>query len=172
MNCHMPRINEGMQDVVRTHMIFSPTNRAMIEANHPNACNLCHTRESISWTQRHLSEWYKAEYDSGLISKNDADAKESAALGWLASANESVRLVAGDALTRADSKWALPQLIEALDDPFLLNRQFGEKNLESLAGVRLNDYGYRFYMTPEERKGPIQRIRRALLPRETPQKSE
>ena len=24
MNCHMPRINEGLQDVVRTHMIYSP----------------------------------------------------------------------------------------------------------------------------------------------------
>ncbi|MEM7478919.1 MAG: hypothetical protein AAF483_28385, partial [Planctomycetota bacterium] len=42
MNCHMPKINEGMQDVVRTHAIFSPTHAGMIEENQPNACNLCH----------------------------------------------------------------------------------------------------------------------------------
>ena len=42
MNCHMPRLNEGLQDVVRTHMIFSPVEASMIESGHPNACNLCH----------------------------------------------------------------------------------------------------------------------------------
>ena len=42
MNCHMPRINEGLQEVVRTHTIFSPTNSAMIESNQMNACNQCH----------------------------------------------------------------------------------------------------------------------------------
>jgi len=40
MNCHMPKINEGINSLVRTHTIFSPTNPAMIEANRPNACNL------------------------------------------------------------------------------------------------------------------------------------
>ena len=54
MNCHMPRMNEGLQDVVRTHMIFSPTNSEMIESNQPNACNLCHTEKSIDWTVNYL----------------------------------------------------------------------------------------------------------------------
>lgn len=47
MNCHMPRINEGMQDVVRTHLSFSPTDTAMLEANHPNECNLCHVEKTL-----------------------------------------------------------------------------------------------------------------------------
>ena len=47
MNCHMPKLNEGINSIVRTHTIFSPTNPAMIEANHPNACNRCHTDRPI-----------------------------------------------------------------------------------------------------------------------------
>src|SRR5262249_52503951 len=38
MNCHMPKMNEGMDQLVRTHTIFSPTKRQPIEENGPNAC--------------------------------------------------------------------------------------------------------------------------------------
>ena len=58
LNCHMPRINEGIEDVVRTHMIYSPTRADMLEANHPNACNLCHTDKPIDWTLAALKDWY------------------------------------------------------------------------------------------------------------------
>lgn len=58
LDCHMPRVNEGLQDIVRTHMIYSPTQPAMIEANHPNACNMCHTEKPIDWALRHLKDWY------------------------------------------------------------------------------------------------------------------
>jgi predicted CXXCH cytochrome family protein len=163
MNCHMPRINEGLQDVVRTHMIYSPTNREMIEANHPNACNQCHVKESIEWTQKYLNDWYGAEYDPDVVAQNYSDSQDSVVLGWLKSGNESVRLIAADCLARTDSRWALPQLIEALDDPYLLNRQFVLKHLESMLGIRLDKYGYRFFMGPAERRAPLQEIRRALL---------
>ncbi len=94
MNCHMPRLNEGLQDVVRTHMIFSPTNREMLTAGHPNACNICHTDESASWTLRHLRDWYNVDLkdipeDAGNV---------PAAVAWLRSGNPAVRLVATDAL--------------------------------------------------------------------------
>lgn len=163
MNCHMPRINEGMQDIVRTHMIYSPTNRKMIEANHPNACNQCHVKEPISWTEKYLKKWYGAQFSSESIVRNYPDPNQSVALGWLKSHNEAVRMIGIDVLTRTKSRWALPQLIEALDDPFLLNRQFALKNLESMLGIRLDRFGYKFYMTPDERKVPLERIRRALL---------
>jgi hypothetical protein len=159
----MPRINEGLQDVVRTHMIYSPTNREMIEANHPNACNQCHVKESIEWTQKYLNDWYGAEYDPDVVAQNYSDSQDSVVLGWLKSGNESVRLIAADCLARTDSRWALPQLIEALDDPYLLNRQFVLKHLESMLGIRLDKYGYRFFMGPAERRAPLQEIRRALL---------
>ncbi len=163
MNCHMPRLNEGLQDVVRTHMILSPTNRDMIQANQPNACNQCHTRQSIQWTLDHLKSWYGAKFDNDQIAANYPHRGQPTALGWLESENSSVRLVAADTLARTKSRWALPQLIDALDDPFLLNRQFTAKAIEKMLDIDLKEFDYRFYMTPDERREPLTKIRAALL---------
>jgi predicted CXXCH cytochrome family protein len=155
LNCHMPRINEGLQDVVRTHMIYSPTRADMIEANHPNACNLCHTDRPIDWTLDHLKQWYGKTYDEGKVARNYALRTRPVALGWLKSENESVRLVAADALARTRDPRAIPELLGALDDPFLLNRQFAARGLEQMLGVRPADAGYRFFMTRAERERPL-----------------
>ena len=96
MNCHMPRINEGLQDVVRTHTIFSPTENAMIEKNHPNACNMCHTKEPIDWTLTHLKDWYGKTYSEKNISRYYPDRDGPVALNWLASNEHSVRLIGAD----------------------------------------------------------------------------
>lgn len=162
MNCHCPRINEGIQDLVRTHTIFSPTDKAMIEANHPNACNMCHTDRAIDWTLGYLKQWYGAEYSEEKLAENYPDRGRSAALGWLRSESPSVRLVGADVLCRTGAGWALPELIGVLNDSFLINRQFTRRWLDKMLEVRLQDFGYRFYMTPEERRGPIARIRAEL----------
>ena len=164
MNCHMPRVTEGIQDVVRTHTIFSPTNADMILQNQPNACNQCHADRSIDWTVDYLGKWYGATYKSESLDEAHGDRAQPASLGWLHSDNESVRLLGADALIRSKSRWALNDLLGALDDEFLLNRQFARRGLEAMLGVKLDDYGYRFYMTPEERSEPISRIRKALVP--------
>jgi predicted CXXCH cytochrome family protein len=163
MNCHMPRLNEGLQDVVRTHQIFSPTDRSMIEANQPNACNMCHTDQTIDWTLEHLNDWYGTEFSEQHIAANYPRREQPAAIGWLESRNSSVRLIAADTLTRTKSRWALPGLMDALDDPFLLNRQFARKGLEEMLDLRLDKFGYRYYMTTDERREPLDRLRAALL---------
>ncbi|MCH7729664.1 MAG: hypothetical protein IH991_24805 [Planctomycetes bacterium] len=170
MNCHMPRINEGLQDVVRTHTIFSPTRADMIEANHPNACNLCHLDQPIRWTMDHLHQWYGASYDERRISRSYPDHEKSVGLGWLESDEEAIRLVAADALTRTNSRWALPQLLNALDDPYMINRQFARIGLEKMLDVRLSDFGYRFYMTPKERREPLIFLRAQLIASESDEK--
>lgn len=167
MNCHMPRLNEGMQDVVRTHTIFSPTNTDMIHGNHPNACNQCHTDKSIDWTTGYLEKWYGSKFSERSLDAQYRDRTQSAALGWLESENEAVRLVGADALFRTRSRWdhdakIQDALINALDDPFLLNRQFAQREFERMLGVKLLDYGYRFYMSPEEREKPMAELRKAL----------
>ncbi len=162
MNCHMPRLNEGLQDLVRTHTIYSPTERSMIESNEPNACNMCHTDKSINWTLGYLADWYGASYAENLLAAKYPRRDEPAALGWLASDHEHVRLVAADVLARTDARWALPLLIGALDDKFLINRQFVARGLEKMLGIKLADHGYRFYMTPDERGGPIKRLLQML----------
>ncbi len=159
LNCHMPRINEGLQDVVRTHMIYEPTRADMIEANHPNACNLCHTDRPIDWTLKYLKDWYGKTYDEGRIAAHYPDRAGPVGLGWLKSPNESVRMVGADALLRARDRSALPQLLGALDDPYLLNRQFAARGLQEMLGLRLAEHGYRFYQSPEERRGPLKALR-------------
>jgi nitrate/TMAO reductase-like tetraheme cytochrome c subunit len=159
MNCHMPRLNEGLQDVVRTHMIFSPTQHQMIEANEPNACNLCHTEKPIDWTIDHLKEWYGASFNELRLARSYPDRKAPTGTGWLKSKKEFVRLVGADALTRTDSEWAMPELLDMLDDSFRTNRQFTGIGVERMLDINLSDFGYRFYMTPEERRAPLEKLR-------------
>ncbi|MCA9078760.1 MAG: hypothetical protein KDA93_27295 [Planctomycetaceae bacterium] len=168
MNCHMPRLNEGLQDIVRTHTIFSPTNHEMIEANEPNACNMCHVEQPIDWTLDHLKEWYDVTYDESQLVENYPDRDLPTALGWLKSDRRYVRQIAADALTRQEATWALSELFNALDDPYLLNRQFARIGLESMLDVELVKFGYRFYMTEDERHAPLEQIRDELLPKESP----
>lgn len=162
MNCHMPHLNEGLQDVVRTHTIFSPTNAEMIAANHPNACNLCHLDQSVAWTIDHLRDWYGAEFDSNHLA-TVLDNPDDAAKQWFYSDNESVRLIVSSAVVRTKAMWALPELIRLLNDPFLVNRQFTQRGIEQMLGVNLEEYGYHFYLSKKERSEPLTRIRQALL---------
>ncbi|QDT49019.1 Doubled CXXCH motif (Paired_CXXCH_1) [Symmachiella dynata] len=169
MNCHMPKISEGLQDVVRTHMIFSPTNRKMIEANQPNACNLCHVEENIDWTIHNLRKWYGEEhtdYSEQMLSQNYPDRNRAVALGWLRnSSSEATRLIGVDALTKANAQWALTDLINALDDPYLINRQFAQQGLETMLDIDLDTLNYKYYqLGRESRKASLDRIRRSLLP--------
>lgn len=169
MNCHMPRIYEGVEDVVRTHMIFSPSRADMIEANHPNACNLCHTDKPIDWTLKSLKEWYGKTYEENRIASHYPRRGEPVALGWLKSDNASVRLVATEAVARRRDFSVLPQLLDSLDDSHLINRQFAYKGLQEMLHVHLGDFGYRFYLTKEERREPLSKLRaRFAAPRSEP----
>ena len=170
MNCHMPRINEGMGDMVRTHTIFNPTNVKMLEANHPNACNMCHVDESIDWTLGYFERWYglkskeasggsnAKEYSNVRIDKNYADRTKSAALGWLDSKQLGTRMVGADVLLKAKADWALPRLLKTLDDPHMEARQFTVQRLRDYFDINTDDYGYKLYMTEEERTEPLQRM--------------
>ena len=81
------------------------------------------------------------------------------------------KLFAADALARADARWALPELIRALDDPFILNRQFARIGLEKMLKMTLSDFGYQFFQTPKERVDPLKKLREHLLPSKTEVKS-
>lgn len=163
MNCHMPKINEGINSMVRTHTIFSPTNVAMIEANHPNACNLCHTDQPIDWTLQHLGKWYGAFFSANSIATAYPERDLAVAAGWMKSDYEPVRLAAASAACDVEDKSLLPELIEMLDDPYLINRQFTLAKLEKMLGIHFSQYGYQFYMTPQERAEPLRLLREAML---------
>ena len=160
MNCHMPYLTEGLEDVIRTHTIFSPTHAEMIQNNHPNACSLCHTDKSIRWTLKHLNQWYDAGLSEDLSPQSYPNPDQPAVLGYAQHRFQHVRMVAGGALLRDGGPWTIPHLVDALDDDFLLNRQFAYKGLQQLLKVDLSEqFGYRFYMMPEERIAPLKKIR-------------
>jgi hypothetical protein len=159
----MPRINEGLQSVVRTHTIFSPTNAAMLEANHPNACNQCHVEQTIDWTLKSLQEWYGKSYSESKIATAYPRRDQPVAAGWLASSHEAVRLVAADSILRRKSTALLPAVLNLLDDPFLINRQFTQRGLEEMLNLRLADFGYRFYDAPPRRQSALPKLREELL---------
>ena len=169
MNCHMPKITEGLQDMIRTHMISNPTDPRMIEANQPNACNLCHLDKPIDWTIASLRQWYGAghDYDEAAIATAYPNRKSPTADNYLRSSSEAVRLAASQALFQQRARWALKDLIGMLDDPYLINRQFTEKGFQQEFGFNPREHGYRFTMTEEERAESIGKIRRALLPAKT-----
>jgi predicted CXXCH cytochrome family protein len=164
MSCHMPRINEGLQDVVRTHTIHSPTATEPLKANHLNACNLCHTSQPIAWTLEHLESWYDPDNLKPPIAPGNSENTRPVGTRWLASEHESVRLVGLDALARSQAGWALPRMLDALDDPFLVNRQFATRAIENWLKLSLNDLGYRFYMTAEQRQPVIRRLKLMIVP--------
>ena len=167
MSCHMPRINEGLQDVVRTHTIHSPNATQPLIAKQLNACNLCHTNQTIAWTLKYLENWYDPDNSQPPLAPGkpgNPDDSRPAGTRWLRSQHESVRLVGLDALARSQAGWALPRMLDALDDPFLVNRQFATRTIESWLKLSLSDFGYRFYMTAEQRRPVIQRLRQTLVP--------
>ena len=173
MNCHMPKIMEGMQDAVRTHRIFSPNHAGNLEANHPNACNLCHLEKNIDWTLTTLKDWYGLDgpVSEAKLAENYPKREQPVGLGWLTGKHHATRLTAAEALIHARHDWAIPALIDQLDsDPFLINRQLTQRGLDEWLGMKLRDLGYQFYMLPDERKKIIARLRDTLLKRAKTQK--
>lgn len=176
MGCHMPKITEGLQDVVRSHRIFSPTDARMLEANQPNACNLCHLDKPIDWTLGYLKEWYNLReslevggedrgevYSETALASNYPDRQGPVGQGWLKSPHAPTRLAAMEALAKSDAFWAAPELVEMLKDAHIMNRQLAQKNLDEMLGVTLKDKGFQFYLEPPERSAAVARLREELL---------
>jgi len=169
MNCHMPRITEGLQDMIRSHKISSPTDPRMIESNQPNACNLCHLDQPIDWTIARLREWHgdKHVYDDNKLNESHKERAAPTGINYLLSPHEAVRLAGSQAMFEQKAAWAMPGLVRMLNDPYLINRQFTQKSFLEEFGLDLTQMGYRFTMTEEERKTPIARIRQALMQQAT-----
>ena len=166
MDCHMPKINEGLEEIVRTHTIQSPVDKAMVEANHPNACNLCHLEESIDWTLQHLREWFpgRHEFDQASITATYPDRSQPVGPTWLRSPHPGTRLAAGSMLARLRPAESLDALLDLLaTDEQLINRQFVQRELLRSLKLDLKEFGYQFYQDRTERERAIERQRTALL---------
>jgi predicted CXXCH cytochrome family protein len=165
MNCHMPKINEGLEEIVRTHRIQSPVDQALVEANQPNACNLCHLDKSIDWTLKHVRDWYgdRHRFDEAKISANYPDRSAPVGPGWLKSPHAGTRLVAGSMLARTQPGPYIDALLDLLTvDEHLINRQFVQRELRRSLDFDLKAEGYQFYNSRTEREQKIALLRPKL----------
>ena len=136
LDCHMPKIVMGIDRHVRTHRIGSPTDRRMLAAAAPNACNVCHLDRTIEWTVAELRDRYGVKRDPRPWSYLDSVGET-----WLASREPAVRLIAAAAYARSPlRKSALPELLGLLDDPLAYVRVWAVFALEDALGRRVTEY--------------------------------
>jgi Cytochrome c552 len=160
LDCHMPRIVQGLDTVIRSHKISSPTDPRMLAEGYPNACNLCHLDRTLAWTLAGLSTGWDRRVE--LAGMGQALAFQ-APMGqvYLEHDRPSVRLVATDAHARAGLLTL--QFLAVLDDPYAVNRMFAQRSLERLLERRLDPGVYDPLAPPADRKEQVRRLAVDLL---------
>lgn len=165
LDCHMPRWVQGLDGVIRTHRIGSPTDTDMLAQGAPNACNLCHLERTVRWTLAALDRgWGRrieptAEWDAIYGPELETPVGEV----WLHHEVPVTRLVAASAWARSPlGPGALPELIAALDDPNPVNRMFVLFAVERVLGRALTDAEYRPTNTPAQRASEVRALQQAL----------
>ncbi len=150
LDCHTPRLVQGLDRQTRSHHIGSPTDQRMLATGAPNACNLCHLGESIAWTIANLNtQWgtrLAATPTLALAYGGDLDAPVGPA--WMASTNRDTRLAAAAAYGRAG---ATATLRTYLDAPVAYERMWLLFALEDALGRRVPPSEYDPLAPPAER---------------------
>jgi len=166
LDCHMPRIVQGLNQVVRTHNICSPTDQRMLQHAGPNACNLCHLDRSIKWTVTELNKGW----DAGISIQGTWSSQYGASFDrpvgnmWLKNEQPVIRLIASDACARSGRAFSeFPQLLNLLREPYAVNRMFGMFAIEQLLGRRLSEIEYSPLANQLERDQMVDDLQEILL---------
>lgn len=162
LDCHMPRVVHGLDGMVRTHRIGSPSHPAMLGGEQPNACNLCHLDRPLSWTLTELKKAWNVEVT--LPEGHAAHLDEPVGRRWLAHEEGIVRQVAADAYGRTavasmDRAGRLATILPLLNDADPPTRLFSRLAVERLLGRRLTLEEYRPWATPKERASQVESLR-------------
>jgi hypothetical protein len=160
----MPRVVQGLSDVVRTHHIQSPAPAADLAAGAVNACNLCHLDRSIGWTVAELARRWGRQLAARAAAYGGLDRPVGEV--WLDSGNPIVRITAAAAYARSPrlGRAAIPRLLDVLDDPVAYNRMRVFFALEDLAGRRALA-AYDPTAPPAVRAAQLRRLRASLTSR-------
>jgi hypothetical protein len=162
LDCHMPRIVQGLDSVVRTHHISSPTQESMLRPGGPNACNLCHLDQSLPWTLDELEKGWGVSIPRGgfWTSEYGPALDQPVGKAWLAHRQAVVRLIASDAYARMSPSVAkAPELLEMLNEPYAVNRMFGLFAVERILGRELSEEEYAPLASQAERRRMVEALR-------------
>jgi predicted CXXCH cytochrome family protein len=69
VDCHMPPATFMQIDERRDHSIRIPRPDLSVAFGVPNACNLCHEKESAAWARDRVAEWYPASASRAHFSR-------------------------------------------------------------------------------------------------------
>jgi predicted CXXCH cytochrome family protein len=164
LDCHMPKIVQGISSLLRTHRISSPGETSMLTKG-VNACNLCHLDRSVEWTVIELRSRYGLSLSLAEISDTPA------ALLWLGSEERIHRLTAAGALgMRPEGRAFLPKLVDMLNDPVAYDRQRYLWAIEEALGRTLGEDEFSITGTPEWRRNQVSRLRKSLIVKEKKKK--
>ena len=161
LDCHMPRIVQGMDVYNRTHRISSPSDPKILSTGMPNACNLCHLDKSLAWTRHSLeSGWGKGiELPRSLQRVYGRGFGRPAGEAWLAHPNGRIRMVAAAAYARSSlGEKRLPQLIGFLNEPNAYYRTRSLQIVERILDREISEDEYSLTGPPEHRRRQVQRL--------------
>ena len=167
LDCHMPRIVQGLESLVRTHHICSPTEISMLKNGGPNACNLCHPDRSIAWTLAELKNGWgrKIATDPSWESVYELDLDRPVGQVWLTHSIPTVRLVGADAISRApEGNATILELLGALTDEYAVNRLFGLFAVERVVGRQLTKEEYSPLESLTVREAQVETLKKKLAP--------
>ncbi|MEO1529244.1 MAG: ammonia-forming cytochrome c nitrite reductase subunit c552, partial [Planctomycetota bacterium] len=127
LDCHMPRYNQGVNGLSRTHRICMPVEEQKLATSGANACNVCHVDKSLRWTLNELKKGWNVSFEPGkdwaLHNRLDDPVAET----WLNGSDNHMRFVATECLSRSPQATELvPLMLRSLNDPEPLNRAHGE----------------------------------------------
>ncbi|MEZ4399418.1 MAG: hypothetical protein R3B06_05345 [Kofleriaceae bacterium] len=152
LDCHMPRLVQGIGTYVRSHRISTPADASMLASGAPNACNLCHLDRSIRWTTDALAAWgVRVAPTPAWRPAYGGDLAFAVGPAWLASPQPFVRMTAAAAYARRGWLADLPRLVAVLDDPRANTRMWMVLALEAMLGRRLTPAQYDPLAPPAER---------------------
>ena len=161
LDCHMPRIVQGVEVYNRTHRISSPTDPRILFTGMPNACNLCHLDKSLAWTQDVLESGWgtRIELPRGLERHFGREFGRPVGEAWLAHPNGTIRVVAAAAYARSPhGKEKLPQLIGFLNETNAYYRTRSLQIVERIIGRKFSEGEYSVAAPPEQRREQVQRL--------------
>lgn len=162
LDCHMPRIVAGLDTVVRSHRISSPTEPSMLANGMPNSCNLCHLDKSINWTlEQFASGWgRRLRLKDELLPVYGGSFDTPLGETWLKSQDKFTRLAVAEAYARSPLvKDPAPFLLTALDDPNCFNRTLALISLQKRLGRTVPDREYALLAPPAARKKQLEALR-------------
>ncbi len=156
-NCHMPHTTFGLLHAMRSHQVSSPNVRESLDFGRPNACNLCHLDQTLSWTAEKLHTWYQQP----VPELSDDDKTISAAVQWLVKGDAGQRALLAWGMGWAPAQkisgrdWLYPFLTYSLLDPYAAVRFDAWKSLQTLPGFA--DFPFTYTADAEELGDAVKR---------------